>query len=145
MRRRKIAANCDQNLARSSALVRRSLPAGSCHAELVPNLDTITGCFTDVLAKPESTIERSTGLRILPLYMEYGCGQGHVALGKRILMVHTVHMGYRLYLRQSKVRFRGCANDNAWRCPLWCPNQGHLPSLKVTYRTKDLTQNVLLG
>ncbi len=30
-------------------------------------------------------------------------------------------------------------------CPLWCPIQDHLPLLKVTYGTEDLTQNVLLG
>ena len=31
-----------------------------------------------------------------------------------------------------------------WWCPLWCPNQDHLPSLKVTYGVKNLLLNVLL-
>ena len=34
--------------------------------------------------------------------------------------------------------------ERTFRCPLWCPNQDHLPSLKVTYRVKNLLPNVLL-
>ena len=30
-------------------------------------------------------------------------------------------------------------------CPLWCPNQDHLPSLKGIYRVANLARYVLLG
>ncbi len=38
----------------------------------------------------------------------------------------------------------GEADSLERRCPLWCPNQDQLLSLKNTYRAKNLPQYVLL-